>query len=84
MTVERRLAIATIGFRGAGSGGGGGTIAAGELSIALVDPELEVALVDQFNVALVDQLEVTLVDPALQVDLVDELDVAIDDDLEVT
>lgn len=70
MTVERRLAIATLGFRGAGSGGGGAT------SISVIIDGMEI--MEPLDAEIVETiLEAELIDVILDAEIPAPLDAEI-------
>lgn len=85
MTAERRLAIATLGFRGAGTGGGPGTvILVDDLSIDLADPDVDIELTEGLEVDLAEPaLSVELSEPSISVTLDAGFEVSLESDLEV-
>jgi len=83
MSVERRLAIATIGFRGGiGGGGPGGIIYAGGLAVAVED-ELAASLSGELTVARVESVAVPLNPSDLTVIVEYDHAVVIDDNIGV-
>ena len=85
MTAQRRLAIATLGFRGAGTGGGPGTtILVTSLEVALVDQDVSVALSEGFEVELTDTaFEAALAPAAFSVTVDAGFEVTLGPDLEI-
>jgi hypothetical protein len=78
MSVERRLAIATIGFRGGiGGGGPGGIIYAGGLAVAVED-ELAASLSGELAVSFILETQVPLEITALSVAVEQEYSVGLE------
>jgi hypothetical protein len=82
MSAERRLAIATIGFRGGIGGGTGGIIYAGGLDVEVAG-ELSASVEGELDVQYVGMVAVP-VDPAnLTVTVEEEHSVTVDGDIDV-
>jgi hypothetical protein len=80
VTAERRLAIATLGFRGAGTGGGGDTtILAGELTAVLSSDNLTVVLTNNVvEVSVASEVDLVLETDVLTAEITSDLEVSID------